>query len=166
MKKDSKRKKFLGPPREAREITDSQDKANSLDVAAMIDKIQRQLVSLEGKIDSLIMRPQGRPAEEQRFSRSFRHFEQRERTFTRAICADCKKECEVPFRPSGDRPVYCKECFARRKEGTGGFKGHHENKFKENEFIPKHAFDKHRGGSRRKGSDSKKPSFRKRKGRP
>lgn len=28
-----------------------------------------------------------------------------------AVCSDCKKECEVPFRPTGDRPVYCKSCF-------------------------------------------------------
>jgi CxxC-x17-CxxC domain-containing protein len=33
-----------------------------------------------------------------------------------AICSDCKKECTVPFKPSGDRPVYCKECFAKRKD--------------------------------------------------
>jgi len=34
----------------------------------------------------------------------------------KAICADCKKECTVPFKPSGDRPVYCKECFAKRRD--------------------------------------------------
>jgi CxxC-x17-CxxC domain-containing protein len=34
----------------------------------------------------------------------------------KAICADCGKECTVPFKPSGDRPVYCKECFAKRKD--------------------------------------------------
>ncbi|MBR6030206.1 MAG: zinc-ribbon domain containing protein [Clostridia bacterium] len=28
-----------------------------------------------------------------------------------AICANCGKECKVPFVPSGDRPVYCSECF-------------------------------------------------------
>jgi CxxC-x17-CxxC domain-containing protein len=32
-----------------------------------------------------------------------------------AVCADCQKDCEIPFQPSGDRPVYCKECFARRR---------------------------------------------------
>lgn len=29
----------------------------------------------------------------------------------RAICADCGESCEVPFRPSGDKPVYCSNCF-------------------------------------------------------
>jgi len=34
----------------------------------------------------------------------------------KAICSDCKKECEVPFRPAGDKPVYCSDCF----RNTGG----------------------------------------------
>ena len=33
----------------------------------------------------------------------------------KTTCAECHKECEVPFKPSGDRPVYCKECFSKRK---------------------------------------------------
>jgi len=37
------------------------------------------------------------------------------REMHKATCADCKKECEVPFKPSGDRPVYCKDCFSKRK---------------------------------------------------
>lgn len=28
-----------------------------------------------------------------------------------AVCAACGKSTEVPFRPSGDRPVYCRDCF-------------------------------------------------------
>lgn len=38
------------------------------------------------------------------------------REMFKAICADCKKECEVPFKPREDRPVYCKECFSKRKD--------------------------------------------------
>ncbi|MFA5747396.1 MAG: CxxC-x17-CxxC domain-containing protein [Candidatus Paceibacterota bacterium] len=34
-----------------------------------------------------------------------------------AVCSDCGKRCEVPFRPSGDRPVYCAQCFTNHKEG-------------------------------------------------
>ena len=37
-----------------------------------------------------------------------------------AVCATCGKRCEVPFRPSGDRPVYCKECFRAKQEGAPG----------------------------------------------
>lgn len=42
----------------------------------------------------------------------------RPREMFKAVCADCQKECEVPFRPSGNRPVYCKECFAKRKDSS------------------------------------------------
>ncbi len=39
------------------------------------------------------------------------------RQMYQVVCADCKKSAEVPFKP-GDRPVYCKECFAARKSGN------------------------------------------------
>ncbi|MGD0153989.1 MAG: zinc-ribbon domain containing protein [Thermacetogeniaceae bacterium] len=32
-----------------------------------------------------------------------------------AVCAACGVETQVPFRPSGDRPVYCSDCFAKNK---------------------------------------------------
>ncbi|MBW2988620.1 DNA-directed RNA polymerase [Candidatus Woesearchaeota archaeon] len=36
----------------------------------------------------------------------------------KAICADCGCECEVPFKPTEGRPVYCKSCYAKhRHEG-------------------------------------------------
>lgn len=28
------------------------------------------------------------------------------------VCAQCGKECEVPFQPRQGKPVYCSECFA------------------------------------------------------
>ncbi|MBI5439712.1 MAG: hypothetical protein HY900_00700 [Deltaproteobacteria bacterium] len=28
-----------------------------------------------------------------------------------AVCAGCGREAQVPFRPTQERPVYCKECF-------------------------------------------------------
>lgn len=31
----------------------------------------------------------------------------------RAICAECGDGCEVPFKPTGDKPVYCSNCFKR-----------------------------------------------------
>jgi CxxC-x17-CxxC domain-containing protein len=35
-----------------------------------------------------------------------------------ATCSSCGKEAQVPFRPSGDKPVYCSECFQERRGGT------------------------------------------------
>lgn len=28
-----------------------------------------------------------------------------------ATCTKCGQDCEVPFRPTGDRPVFCSNCF-------------------------------------------------------
>ena len=33
-----------------------------------------------------------------------------------AICADCGKETQVPFQPRGDKPVYCRDCFANHRQ--------------------------------------------------
>ena len=30
-------------------------------------------------------------------------------------CADCGKETEVPFKPDGTRPVYCRDCYQKHK---------------------------------------------------
>ena len=35
----------------------------------------------------------------------------------KAVCSDCGKTCEVPFRPSGDKPVFCNDCFSGKREG-------------------------------------------------
>ncbi len=37
------------------------------------------------------------------------------REMHKVTCAECGKETEVPFKPDGSRPVYCKECFQKRK---------------------------------------------------
>lgn len=33
-----------------------------------------------------------------------------------AVCDDCGKSCQVPFRPSGDKPVRCSDCFGNNRE--------------------------------------------------
>ena len=32
-----------------------------------------------------------------------------------AVCAECGQPTEVPFEPRGDRPVYCRTCYAKRQ---------------------------------------------------
>lgn len=32
-------------------------------------------------------------------------------------CAECGKQTEVPFRPTGEKPVYCRDCFNKSKQG-------------------------------------------------
>lgn len=56
-----------------------------------------------------------------------------------ATCASCGKDCRVPFRPNGRKPVYCSNCFV-----------------KDGESAPKRFGD----------SSFEKPSFRDRESRP
>ncbi len=30
-------------------------------------------------------------------------------------CADCGQQTTVPFQPKGDKPVYCRDCFAKHR---------------------------------------------------
>ena len=134
------------------------------DLAGLMSEMQRRLVSLEEKIDTLISRPAGesfeRHAPGRHFPKQVRPFERhsgfgkgrqedgfRERSLTQVICAECGTECEVPFKPSADRPVYCRECFAKRKEG-GSFRDKHGGNF---------------SGKNRKFHHKKKFSFRRKK---
>mgnify|MGYP001589185946 CR=1 FL=1 len=43
------------------------------------------------------------------------------REMSKAVCSECKKECEVPFKPTEGKPVYCKECYAKRKPRFNDF---------------------------------------------
>src|SRR3989338_2548936 len=38
----------------------------------------------------------------------------------KAICAQCGKECQVPFKPTGDRAVFCSDCFERKGNMSQG----------------------------------------------
>ncbi len=44
-------------------------------------------------------------------------------------CAECGKTCEVPFRPNGEKPVYCNACFGKHKPSSGGDFGAPRNDF-------------------------------------
>ena len=30
-------------------------------------------------------------------------------------CANCGTQTQVPFKPTGDRPVYCRDCYMQKK---------------------------------------------------
>src|SRR5208282_6091650 len=87
---------------------------NETEMLESINKIQALLIMLDKKVDALMRRPvtEAKPALNVP-ARPADH--NHGRTMHKAICADCKKECSLPFKPSGDRPVYCQDCFSRRK---------------------------------------------------
>jgi len=43
------------------------------------------------------------------------NFSSEPRTMHKAVCSECKKECEVPFKPTEGKPVFCKDCYAKKK---------------------------------------------------
>jgi len=163
VKKHFKRKNLLAIPQDEQSITDP------------INKIQQQLGVIAEKLDILISQSSKRPFEKSysqkpsgRFNRSNRHDSRRqgngprERNYTRVVCADCKKECEIPFKPSAGRPVYCKECFQTRKAGSL-FIADRDNRSKERNFPREHRSDKRPSGKRQKSDKKQKPFFARRK---
>ncbi|MBW2997122.1 DNA-directed RNA polymerase [Candidatus Woesearchaeota archaeon] len=42
-------------------------------------------------------------------------FDRGPREMHKATCAECGNDCVVPFKPTEGKPVYCRECFAKRR---------------------------------------------------
>jgi len=140
------------------------------DLAGLVNKMYEQLVALEKKVDTLISRPSDYVQDGNRFQKSgprFRHHDRsggakyddrpRERNFTQAVCSECGKECELPFRPTGDRPVYCRDCFSARNDSRP-FKGKFGNRSREGNFTRERKFD-NRSETKGPRPDKKKGSF-------
>lgn len=45
-----------------------------------------------------------------------------------AVCADCGNKCEVPFQPTGNKPVYCSDCFSKQNNSERYSNNSHNNK--------------------------------------
>jgi CxxC-x17-CxxC domain-containing protein len=45
-------------------------------------------------------------------------YDRPQRQMFAAVCSECGKETQVPFQPRGDKPVYCSDCFASRRQGS------------------------------------------------
>ena len=54
-----------------------------------------------------------------RTEKSFRSFrnsrDDRKNESATVTCADCGTECQIPFVPKTDKPVYCSDCFRQNK---------------------------------------------------
>ncbi|MCM2326003.1 MAG: hypothetical protein NDI94_06070 [Candidatus Woesearchaeota archaeon] len=33
-----------------------------------------------------------------------------------AVCSDCGEACQVPFKPTDGKPVYCRNCYQKHKK--------------------------------------------------
>jgi CxxC-x17-CxxC domain-containing protein len=91
---------------------------NEADILGLISKMQVQLFAIDQKLNTLITRTVPGAKFPTMPVVVTSQATPKTRPMHTAICADCKKECSIPFKPSGDRPVYCQECFSRRKSGN------------------------------------------------
>jgi len=60
--------------------------------------------------------PECRKARKQQQRGGFNRSSKPQREMFDATCAACGAETQVPFRPSADRPVYCRDCYTRNSK--------------------------------------------------
>jgi CxxC-x17-CxxC domain-containing protein len=42
-------------------------------------------------------------------------FRNEDREMHKTTCSECGKDCEVPFKPTEGKPVYCRDCYRKRR---------------------------------------------------
>ena len=48
---------------------------------------------------------------------------------TKVTCSSCGSRCEVPFKPTSSKPVYCDNCFTNKGRGNSNSNKHSEKDF-------------------------------------
>jgi CxxC-x17-CxxC domain-containing protein len=64
-----------------------------------------------------------------------------DRELFNTTCASCHKPCQVPFRPNGEKPVYCRDCFRTNRETPSSDFSRRDDRapaphFQKREFTP------------------------------
>ena len=47
---------------------------------------------------------------------------------TKVTCSECKEECEVPFKPTSTKPVYCSNCFEKHDPKNNNSSNNHSER--------------------------------------
>jgi CxxC-x17-CxxC domain-containing protein len=103
-----------------------------IEIEDLMVEVQARFDTLEGKIDALLSKSTALSRmvstehdpgfkTQATVTRKFpipQDDNRRERKMHKAVCEQCKQECEVPFVPRVGRPVYCKTCFTDRRNGS------------------------------------------------
>ncbi|MBC8494923.1 hypothetical protein H8D36_02100 [archaeon] len=37
---------------------------------------------------------------------------------TKVVCSSCGSNCEVPFKPTSNKPIFCSDCFRKEEKGS------------------------------------------------
>jgi CxxC-x17-CxxC domain-containing protein len=51
-----------------------------------------------------------------------------DRPLVEAVCDSCGRQCQLPFKPTGDKPVYCNDCFKKINKANGDIYGNGERR--------------------------------------
>jgi CxxC-x17-CxxC domain-containing protein len=123
-----------------RKMSNTKKGTSKLTIEDLSNAINERLDIIENKLDSILLKStvakkvatlEYDPGFKTRSSTTKKPFKEqehapRERKMHKAVCAECKIDCEVPFEPRQGSPVYCKECHLKRK-----------NARKSNNIVPK-----------------------------
>lgn len=60
-----------------------------------------------------------------------------DREMFQTVCSECGKNCEVPFRPTGNKPVFCNDCF-RKQNGDFAPRSYQDRPSRRPDFERKH----------------------------
>lgn len=74
-----------------------------------------------------------------------------------AVCDDCGNKCQVPFRPSNDKPIFCNGCFAGKRESDSRSFDRNDRKDDRRDFSAKPSF----GGNTAPVQDKRNDDFKK-----
>lgn len=60
-----------------------------------------------------------------------------DRQMHQATCSKCGADCQLPFRPTGERPVYCDNCFKNNRSSDYNRQNDRNDRGKYNNFENK-----------------------------
>ena len=81
--------------------------------------------------------------------RSFNNRDSGGSNMFRATCDECGDSCELPFKPSGSKPVYCSRCFRKEDDyGSGGSRGRDSGRSDRRDSYRSDRRDSYRSNSR------------------
>ncbi|MFH2137284.1 MAG: CxxC-x17-CxxC domain-containing protein [Candidatus Omnitrophota bacterium] len=132
MKKRTNKKSTLS--KRVKTKSSSIAKAADQDIIGLLTVLVQKLTSFEAKLDMVLSRIPPQPItvpKPQPVIVPSPKQGRDNRPMHKAVCADCRRDCEVPFKPREDRQVYCKECFTKRKNNKSIFKPRESDKPKE-----------------------------------
>lgn len=52
------------------------------------------------------------------YDRGPRREDRGEREMFPAVCDECGRNCQVPFKPSNNKPIFCSDCFEKMQGGN------------------------------------------------